>query len=504
MTPAISARVFGHSDFTDKIMIPIENIYKKLLLYALKIKNFFILIAAMTVLSSGFMVYRLPRESMPSVEKREITIYSINSGNKHLKFFKKQSTNIVKYLKENKDIENFTIYMSNNITLEIRLHPKSKVPIEKIKNDILEYLDNNIKDVYFTTKSKRSDTNFDIYIYGNLGQEEIKRLGEEFTQKIRWSDLVHNAIQYSQSKQGYNLKINYQKAAALNCDIETIEKVVEILNTRYFISALETDGKKYNIVTLTNKSEDLQVLLQNIWNERRNDKIVKISPAVFANVVQTEQINSVSNYNALPAFKLEISGKPGVRIGDLINNLKQIHKETVSSKTELAFTGKAQEFLEDQNEMQKMFILSSVFIFLILLAQFESIRSTLIVMMTAPLAIWGSLLVISQGGSLNIYSTIAMITLIGLITKHGILFVNTANEYFKGGMNKFDSSYLAATSRLRPVLMTTLAMALGIAPLLFERDASMIKLFEMAKVLVPGILIGTVMTLFIIPCLFLI
>jgi multidrug efflux pump len=145
-----------------------------------------------------------------------------------------------------------------------------------------------------------------------------------------------------------------------------------------------------------------------------------------------------------------------------------------------------------------MIILSIVFIFLILLAQFNSLRSTLVVMSTVPLAIWGSLLFIFLKGSLNVYSVVGLITVIGLITKHGILFINSLPE--EG--DKIEKAVFAAKTRLRAVLMTTLAMAFGVIPLMFNTEPAMVYLREMANILFPGIVIGTIMTLFVVPSIY--
>jgi multidrug efflux pump len=506
LTPSVAARLLSHSHLADKIFMPIERLYQWMLNIALKFKKFFMFFLLFTIVTSGLMIKTMPKESFPQVQRREIDIYSINTGNKHLDFFKKNASKIATYLKKHNEIENFAIYMEQYIYLSIELKKHSKIPVRQITDEILQFLENNVKDLQFVQKPTKSNTGFDIYIYGNTTRSESEALGKEFASALRNSpDYIANAIQYAVKKTGYNLTIDYQKAAAIGCDIETLEKVVDMINNRYDISVLEKDGKRYKIITTTDKSQDLTKLLQHVWNEQKNrNEKIKISPSVFAEIVQSKQITNLVNFNGLPAFRLEIAGAHGVKIGPLVEKIQAIHKKIAGHKTELEFTGKAKEFLEDQGEMQKMFILSAVFIFLILVAQFESLRSATLVMTTAPLAVWGALLAIRAKGSLNIYSMIGIITLIGLIAKHGILFVNTANEYISQGIEKHQASYMAAIDRLRPVLMTTFAMVLGLVPLMFETDHSMIKIVQMSQILVPGLSLGTFMTLFVIPSLFII
>ncbi|MCB1659925.1 MAG: efflux RND transporter permease subunit, partial [Pseudomonadales bacterium] len=152
----------------------------------------------------------------------------------------------------------------------------------------------------------------------------------------------------------------------------------------------------------------------------------------------------------------------------------------------------------------KAFVLAVLFIYLVLAAQFESFRDPLIIMFSVPLAMLGAVLALKfTGGSLNVYSQIGLITLVGLITKHGILLVEFANQLQEQGRHKIQAVIESASLRLRPILMTTAAMVLGAIPLAMAVGAGAEVRHPIGWVIVGGMTIGTVFTLFVIPCLYL-
>ena len=154
--------------------------------------------------------------------------------------------------------------------------------------------------------------------------------------------------------------------------------------------------------------------------------------------------------------------------------------------------------------LAKAFVLAVLFIYLVLAAQFESFRDPLIIMFSVPLAMLGAVLALKfTGGSLNVYSQIGLITLVGLITKHGILLVEFANQLQEQGRNKIQAVIESASLRLRPILMTTAAMVLGAIPLAMAIGAGAEVRHPIGWVIVGGMTIGTLFTLFVIPCLYL-
>jgi multidrug efflux pump len=179
---------------------------------------------------------------------------------------------------------------------------------------------------------------------------------------------------------------------------------------------------------------------------------------------------------------------------------KKVLPATVS--TDLA-PGQSREFRDSSSDIYFVFLLALGFIYLVLAAQFESFVDPLIIMLTVPLSMTGALLALNwTGGTLNIYSQIGLITLVGLITKHGILIVEFANQQRDQGMAVYDAVVTAATLRLRPILMTTGAMILGAIPLALAKGAGAESRTQIGWVIVGGLALGTVLTLFVVPTMY--
>jgi multidrug efflux pump len=170
----------------------------------------------------------------------------------------------------------------------------------------------------------------------------------------------------------------------------------------------------------------------------------------------------------------------------------------VTVQTDL--NGQSREFRDSSTDIYFVFVLALIFIYLVLAAQFESFIDPFIIMLTVPLSMTGALLALKlSGGTLNVYSQIGLITLVGLITKHGILIVEFANQMQAKGYGVMEAVQKAAVLRLRPILMTTGAMVLGSVPLAFATGAGAESRVQIGWVIVGGMLLGTVLTLFVVP-----
>jgi multidrug efflux pump len=180
--------------------------------------------------------------------------------------------------------------------------------------------------------------------------------------------------------------------------------------------------------------------------------------------------------------------------------MDQAAKESLPANFQTTLDGQSREFRESGKTLLVTFGLALVFIYLVLAAQFESFRGPLVIMLTVPLAMTGALLALKlTGGTLNVYSQIGLIMLVGLITKHGILIVEFANQLREQGRTIRDAVVEAAGLRLRPILMTTAAMVLGAVPLAIATGAGAESRSPIGWVIVGGLLLGTLLTLFVIP-----
>jgi multidrug efflux pump len=185
--------------------------------------------------------------------------------------------------------------------------------------------------------------------------------------------------------------------------------------------------------------------------------------------------------------------------------LEDLAKRTLPQGYSIDYAGQLRQFTQESADLIVTFFFALLIIFLVLAAQFESFRDPVIILITVPLSIFGALIFISLGvgmASINIYTQVGLLTLVGLISKHGILIVEFANNLQKQGMEKRKAIESAASIRLRPILMTTAAMVLGVLPLIMAKGAGAASRYNLGLVIATGIAIGTLFTLFIVPAIY--
>ena len=197
---------------------------------------------------------------------------------------------------------------------------------------------------------------------------------------------------------------------------------------------------------------------------------------------------------------------PGVTQGDAIKYLQDLAAKTLPQGYSVDYSGPSRQFVQESSALIVTFFFALIIIFLALAAQFESFRDPIIILISVPMSICGALIFVSLGvggASLNIYTKVGLVTLIGLISKHGILIVEFANNLQKGGLPKREAVEKAAGIRLRPILMTTAAMVLGVVPLIIASGAGAVSRFSLGLVISTGVAIGTLFTLFVVPAMYL-
>jgi multidrug efflux pump len=194
---------------------------------------------------------------------------------------------------------------------------------------------------------------------------------------------------------------------------------------------------------------------------------------------------------------------PGYALGDAIDYSAQALRTVAQDRANYDLSGQAREFRTASSAALLLFLLALAFIFLVLAAQFESFIDPFVILISVPLALFGALLALKvTGGTWNIYSQIGVVTLIGLISKHGILIVEFANQMVERGQDRLSAALESATLRLRPILMTTGAMVLGAVPLALASGAGANARQEIGWTIVGGMTVGTLFTLFVVPVVY--
>ena len=212
---------------------------------------------------------------------------------------------------------------------------------------------------------------------------------------------------------------------------------------------------------------------------------------------------SISRYNRTRANTVLAVLNNSTSLGDAVNVIRDLAHKTLPDDVFVEFIEETKRFLTESNTMALIFILALSFIYLVMAAQFESWKDPFIIMLTVPLTLVGGIITLSCiGGSINMFSNIGFLTLVGLITKHGILIVDFANKLVSKGRTIRQAIKEAANMRLRPILMTTFAMVLGSLPLALAKGAGCEIRVPLGSVIVGGMVVGTVFTIFIVPVVY--
>lgn len=224
-----------------------------------------------------------------------------------------------------------------------------------------------------------------------------------------------------------------------------------------------------------------------------------------ASIVDKTVPESLNHFQQVNSATIGGVAFPGVTTGEALATMQEIAKEVLPQGYTVDYGGASRQFVQESSGMVNTFLFAILIIFLTLAAQFESFRDPVIILVSVPMSIAGALIFIFVGiggASLNIYTQVGLITLIGLISKHGILMVEFANEAQARGLSKHDAIIEAATVRFRPILMTTAAMVLGVVPLILATGAGAMSRFAMGLVIATGMSIGTLFTLLVVPAFY--
>jgi multidrug efflux pump len=330
--------------------------------------------------------------------------------------------------------------------------------------------------------------------------EDLERMTNALLARVRQIPAVANAdVDLRLNKPQLVVDIDRDKAAVLGIDVETIGRTLETLLGGRQVTRFKREGKQYDvIVQLEAKDRDTPADLSAIAVRARDGRLVQLSN--LARVRETVGPKELNHFNRQRAAVLSANVTPGYTLGEALEQLEAAAREVLDASARTALDGPSREFRESGQALAFAFLLALAFIYLMLAAQFESFLSPFIIMLTVPLASLGALAALKlTGGTLNVYSKVGLIMLIGLITKHGILIVEFANQLRARGMATREAVLEASALRLRPILMTTGAMVLGSLPLALATGAGSEARQPIGWVIVGGLALGTVFTLFVIP-----
>lgn len=361
----------------------------------------------------------------------------------------------------------------------------------------------------------------------------LANTAEKFLQAMRASGkFVYTNLDLKYDTAQMTISVDKEKAGTYGITMQQISNTLGSFLSGATITRVDIDGRAYKVISQVKRDDRLSPeSFKNYYLNASNGEAVPLSSLVSMKL--ETQPTSLPRFSQLNAATIQAVPMPGTSTGDAVAWLQEHADTTLPQGYTYDFRSESRQLIQEGNALALTFVLAVVIIFLVLAIQFESIRDPLVIMISVPLAVSGSLVVLNlpsalqgflgfighitgiaaiaqfgqsitmTGYTLNIYSQVGLITLVGLITKHGILMCEVAKEeQLLHGKNRIDAITAAAKVRLRPILMTTAAMVAGLIPLLYATGAGAVSRFSIGIVIVAGLSIGTIFTLFVLPVVY--
>jgi multidrug efflux pump len=300
-----------------------------------------------------------------------------------------------------------------------------------------------------------------------------------------------------------NLEIDRERAAKAGVSMQEIAQTLQLAFSAQRFGYFTQNGRQYQVIgQLDRANRDEPADLQSLYVKNRNGASVQLRTLV--KVMEESSPPQRYRYNRFISATVSAGLPPGKTVGDGIRAMRTLAKKHLDESFKTELTGSSRDFEESNDNLSFVFLLSLLLIYLLLAAQFESLTDPLIIMLTVPLALAGALFSLWYfNQTLNIFSQIGIIMLIGLVTKNGILIVEFANQLRESGKSKLEAILQASEMRLRPILMTTIATIFGALPIAIAFGSGAASRQGMGIVVMGGLLISLLFTLIVIPTMYL-
>jgi multidrug efflux pump len=343
-------------------------------------------------------------------------------------------------------------------------------------------------------------TPIEYVIMSQVPYAELQRVVDRFLDEARKIPGVQNLqIDLRLNTPEVRVNINRDKLGDIGVNVDTVGRTLETMLGGRQVTRFKREGEQYDvIVQVAPVDRTTPADISDIYVRARDGSMVQL-----ANLVEVREgvaPQSLNHFNRLRAVKITGTLAPGYTIDEALKSMDDAARRVLPPTAQTSLDGQSREFRASGKEIYFTFVLALFFIYLVLSAQFESFAHPFVIMLSVPLSMTGALLALwLTGGTLNIYSQVGLITLVGLITKHGILIVEFSNQLRAKGEPLIEAVVDAATLRLRPILMTTGSMVLGALPLALAFGAGAESRTQIGWVIVGGMSFGTLLTLFVVP-----
>ncbi len=521
LTPMMCSKLLKHTErrnifarIIEGALDALERGYRGLLSFALKVRWLVLLLALGVGVSGGWLFTQMKSELSPTEDRGTIIITGNAPEGASFGFTQRYASQAEELLAQVPELRSYLMIVgSGDVTQFLsfaRLKDWSERDVKQ--QQVVQQLAPKLRKIAgvqaFATNPASLGVRgfgkpFQFVIQSSASYEELNALAQKLVEKLKDNPgLADLDTDMRLNKPEVDIEIDRSRVADLGLDISVIGRTLETLLGGRNVTTFQIGSQQYDVTVALPASERTSPeTLANIFVRGKNGEMVQLTNIVKAKVGVAPR--DLRRFNQLRAITIQANLAPGYTLGEAIQAVDQAAAEVLPQGTLTDLTGQAREFRDASSNLALVFVMALAFIYLVLSAQFESFRDPLMIMVSVPLSMTGALGALwLTGGTLNVYSQIGLVTLIGLITKHGILIVDFANRLQLEGTERREAIIEAARLRLRPILMTTAAMILGAIPLALATGAGAESRQQIGWVIVGGMSLGTLLTLFVVPCVY--
>lgn len=520
LTPMVSTKLLKkektHSWFfrkTEHFFDKLNRGYQNSLNSFLKHKIIAILILIVSIITIFLLWKFIPSEMAPLEDRSQITINTSATEGATYEYMLEYTDDLAKLVEEKvpERIGYNTMIRggsSGNIRITLRKPDQRDRTQQEIADDLASDLRKKTKARSFVVQQstfggRRAGMPVQ-YVLQATSIEKLREILPEFMSKVMESDILQMAdVNLKFTKPELRIHINREKAISLGVSTQNIGQTLQLALSGQRFGYFFMNGKQYQILgELAREDRNKPLDLKSLYVRNNGGDMIQFDNLV--NLSEETAPPQLYRYNRFVAATVSSGLAPGKTISEGLAEMDRIADEVLDDSFRTALAGDSKDFRESSSSLMFAFMLALILIFLVLSAQFESFKDPLIVMMTVPLALTGALIFMWYFNvTMNIFSQIGIIMLIGLVSKNGILIVEFANQRKATGLSKMESIKFASASRFRPILMTSMATILGILPLALGLGEGAQSRVSMGIAVVGGLLLSTFLTLYVVPAVYL-
>jgi multidrug efflux pump len=505
----------GFAYFLDKQFDGLRTLYSKILKVVLDSKPVVVFVIIVVLTSAYFLFITSKSELAPTEDQGVIFVQGTGAPTTTLNDLEHSAKQIEQVYKTFPELQQYFMALgfgsSNNALISgFMLKPWNER--KKTQMEIMPYLQEKLNTVpglqivAFPLPSLPGSQGLPVQFVITTTSEykQLYQVSNELIAQAMKSGLfayMDSDLKYDQPQ--IDISIDRSKALSMGINMQTLGNSLSTLLSENYINWFSMQGYSYKVIPqVLDKYRFDQNSLKNYYIAASNGQLVPLSSIIT--IKTTTVPEALNRFNQQNSATISATMKPGVTLGQALSYLENLSKKIFPHGYTYNFSGQSRQFVQEGSSMLITFIFALVIIYLVLAALFESFVDPLIILISVPMSITGALIFLSLGfATVNIYTEVGLVTLIGLVSKHGILIVKFANDLQDQGIPKRQAIEQAAQIRLRPILMTTAAMVFGVVPLLLATGAGAVSRFDIGLVIASGLGIGTFLTIFIVPTVYL-